>query len=130
MRPHQTYIGFALFSYGFRPLFLLAGSFAAVVIPLWMAVRTGHLALGGPFSLIDWHIHELLFGYTSAVIAAFLFTAIPNRTGRMRVTVPSEPGLWAAAILWTVGFAIFVGRLAPVLTLPNHARRGPNPQPR
>jgi uncharacterized protein involved in response to NO len=37
----SAYTGPALFSYGFRPLFLLAGSFAALVVPLWMAVWTG-----------------------------------------------------------------------------------------
>lgn len=29
-----------------------------------------------------WHIHEMLFGYLSAVLAGFLLTAIPNWTGR------------------------------------------------
>ena len=77
------YIGPALFSYGFRPLFLLAGLWAVLVVPLWMAIWSGAVVLKSPFSPTDWHIHELLFGYTSAVIAGFLFTAIPNWTGRM-----------------------------------------------
>jgi uncharacterized protein involved in response to NO len=62
MRPQKTYIGPALFSHGFRPLFLLAGSFAALVVPLCMAVWTGRATLARPFSAVDWHIHELLFG--------------------------------------------------------------------
>jgi len=81
IRPPFT--GPALFSYGFRPLFLAAGLCAVLVVPLWMAVWTGHVALAGPLSPLDWHVHEMLFGYTSAVIAGFLFTAIPNWTGRM-----------------------------------------------
>lgn len=108
MRPHHAYTGPALFSYGFRPLFLLAGSFAALVIPLWMVVWTGHVSLGGPFSPTDWHIHELLFGYTSAVLAGFLFTAIPNWTGRM----PTRGWpLMALAALWMAGRLAVAGGL-------------------
>lgn len=77
------YGGPALFSYGFRPLFLLAGVYAALAVPLWMLIWSGAVVLNGPFSALDWHVHEMLFGYTSAVIAGFLFTAIPNWTGRM-----------------------------------------------
>lgn len=108
MRTKQSYTGPALFSYGFRPLFLLAGSFAALVVPLWMAVWTGHFSLGGPFSPTDWHIHELLFGYTSAVLAGFLFTAIPNWTGRM----PTRGWpLMALAALWLAGRIAVAGGL-------------------
>lgn len=92
--------GPALFSYGFRPLFLAAGLFAAAALPLWMALWSGHLSLAGPFTPRDWHIHEMLFGYTSAVIAGFLFTAIPNWTGRM----PTRGWpLIALAGLWILG---------------------------
>jgi uncharacterized protein involved in response to NO len=108
MRSHQAYKGPALFSYGFRPLFLLAGSFAALVIPLWMAVWTGRVTMGGPFAPTDWHIHELLFGYTSAVLAGFLFTAIPNWTGRM----PTRGWpLMALAVLWIAGRLAVAGGL-------------------
>ena len=48
----------------------------------------------------------------------------------IRVALPSETGLWAAAALWSAGFAIFAARLLPILTQPNAARRAPNPQPR
>lgn len=108
MRPHKIYTGPAFFSHGFRPLFLLAGSFAAVIVPLWMAVWTGRVTLAGPFGPIDWHIHELLFGYTSAAVAGFLFTAIPNWTGRM----PTRGWpLMALAALWMVGRLAVAGFL-------------------
>lgn len=98
-----AYAGPALFSYGFRPLFLAAGLCALLIIPLWMLIWSGHVALAGPFAPIDWHIHEMLFGYTSAVIAGFLFTAIPNWTGRM----PTRG--WPLLLLTTLWLA---GRLA------------------
>ena len=107
MRPDKTYTGPALFSYGFRPLFLLAGCFAAVIVPFWMAVWSGRAMLAGPFSPMDWHIHEMLFGYTSAVVAGFLFTAIPNWTGRMPTRgwpLMALAGLWIVGRLAVAGF--------------------------
>jgi uncharacterized protein involved in response to NO len=72
----------AVFSYGFRPFFLSAALFACISVFLWMLLLDGTLELSSPFTPTDWHIHEMLFGYASAVIAGFLFTAIPNWTGR------------------------------------------------
>ena len=102
------YSGPALFSYGFRPFFLMAGLFALFVVPLWMAVWSGHVTLSGPFAPVDWHIHEMLFGYTSAVIAGFLFTAIPNWTGRL----PTRGWpLMVLAALWVLGRIAVAGGL-------------------
>lgn len=102
------YSGPALFSQGFRPLFLVAGIFAALVVPLWMVIWTGDLVLDGPFYGLDWHIHEMLFGYTSAVIAGFLFTAIPNWTGRM----PTRGWpLMVLTALWLLGRLAVAGAL-------------------
>ncbi len=116
MRPKTPYAGPSLFSYGFRPLFFAAGGFAALVIPLWMAVRAGDIALAGPFTPTDWHIHELLFGYASAVLAGFLFTAIPNWTGRL----PTRGWpLMAVTALWGLGRLAVAGMLGlgPVAVL-------------
>ncbi|MCE6960481.1 NnrS family protein [Cereibacter sphaeroides] len=100
----RSYDGPAILSYGFRPFFLMAALFAATIIPAWMAAWSGHVTLPSSFSPIDWHIHEMLFGYTSAVIAGFLFTAIPNWTGRM--PRQGRP-LALLAALWIAGrFAV------------------------
>jgi len=115
-RPRPPYSGPLLFSAGFRPLFLLAATYAALVIPLWMAIWSGNITLDGPFSATDWHIHEMLFGYTSAVIAGFLFTAIPNWTGRMPTRGLALMGL---AALWLAGRLAVAGTLGltPVAVL-------------
>ncbi len=116
MRPKTPYAGPSLFSYGFRPLFFAAGGFAALVVPLWMAVRTGQITLAGPFTPVDWHIHELLFGYASAVLAGFLFTAIPNWTGHL----PTRGWpLMAVTALWGIGRLAVAGALGlgPVAVL-------------
>ncbi|MGP3697415.1 NnrS family protein [Rhodobacter sp. NSM] len=110
----RSYSGPALFSYGFRPFFLLSALFAAGAIPAWLAVWSGRMPLSGSFSPVDWHIHEMLFGYTSAVVAGFLFTAIPNWTGRMpRRGLP----LAALAALWVAGRLAVAGAFGSDPTL-------------
>ena len=70
-------------SYGFRPFFLGAASWAALAMVLWLGVVTGVWTVAGSYGPVAWHAHELLFGYVSAVVAGFLLTAIPNWTGRL-----------------------------------------------
>jgi uncharacterized protein involved in response to NO len=53
-------------------------------------------------SPLDWHIHEMIFGYVAAVVAGFLLTAIPNWTGRLPV---NGYRLIALVALWLAGRA-------------------------
>lgn len=84
---------FALFALGFRPLYLLAGLYAALSVPLWAAQYAGWLPGGNLF----WHAHEMLFGYAFAVIAGFLLTAVRLWAGR---PTPTGAALAAIAGLW------------------------------
>ncbi|HEY7742830.1 MAG TPA: NnrS family protein [Burkholderiales bacterium] len=91
--------GFALWNLGFRPFYLLASVFAALSVPLWAAQFSGWLPapyLHGPL----WHGHEMLFGYTLAVVAGFLLTAVRAWTGQPTAT--GAP-LMALAGLWVAG---------------------------
>jgi len=85
--------GFALFALGFRPLYLLAGAYAALGVPLWALQYAGWLPGANP----SWHAHEMLFGYAFAVIAGFLLTAV--RVWTSRPTVSGAP-LATIALLW------------------------------
>ena len=85
--------GFALFALGFRPLYLLAGAYAAMSVPLWALQYVGWLPGASPL----WHAHEMLFGYAFAVIAGFLLTAVRAWTGR---PTPSGASLAAIALAW------------------------------
>lgn len=85
--------GFALFALGFRPLYLLAGAYAALSVPLWGLQYAGWLPGAGA----AWHAHEMLFGYAFAVIAGFLLTAVRAWTKR---PTPSGAALAAIAALW------------------------------
>jgi len=91
--------GFALWNLGFRPFYLLASLFAALSVALWVLQYTG--VLQAPYLRgAAWHGHEMLFGYTFAVIAGFLLTAVRNWTGQ-----PTPDGLPLAALaaLWLAG---------------------------
>jgi uncharacterized protein involved in response to NO len=81
--PRRAYEGPAALSMGFRPFFLASALWAVLAVPLWLLVWGGRLEIGGPFGPVDWHIHEMVWGFGAAAIAGFLFTAVPNWTGRM-----------------------------------------------
>lgn len=102
MQQVRAWQGPALWSYGFRPFFLAAGVWALATIAIWVPWYLGLLALPSGFAPVDWHIHELLFGYVPAVVAGFLMTAVPNWTGRMPVV--GWP-LIALFSLWLLGRA-------------------------
>lgn len=97
--PATSQAGFALWQLGFRPFYLLASVFSALSILLWAAQVAGWLHkpyLSGPL----WHAHEMLFGFTLAVVVGFLFTAGRNWSNR---PTPSGPALAAMAALWIAG---------------------------
>ena len=87
----------AVLTYPFRPMFLVAGSWAIVAIAIWLAMFLGYLRLPTRFDPLAWHIHEMLFGFVMAAVAGFLLTAIPNWTGRLPVRgypLAVLAGLW------------------------------------
>jgi uncharacterized protein involved in response to NO len=100
LQRRRDYAGPALFSYGFRPFFLGAGLWASVGILLWLPQYMGYCTLPTHFGPLEWHVHEMLFGFAAATIAGFLLTAIPNWTGRLPVNGMS---LAALAALWLAG---------------------------
>jgi uncharacterized protein involved in response to NO len=105
------YFGPALFSYGFRPFFLLGALFAGVAVLAWLPAYFGEWELPTAIAQRDWHVHEMIYGYGAAVIAGFLLTAIPNWTGRL--PLQGRP-LIALTALWLAGrlamaFSLFIG---------------------
>ncbi|MGR3792997.1 NnrS family protein [Vannielia sp. SX4] len=117
MHPATSYRGPALFSYGFRPFFLAATLFALGVIPLWWLVWTGRVSLASALTPTDWHIHEMVYGYGGAVVAGFLFTAVPNWTGRLPTRgwpLAALLALWLAGRLAVAGL-FHLGALATAL---------------
>jgi len=88
---------FPLFALGFRPLYLLAGAFAALSIAGWAGLFAGWMPPEYLHGSSRWHAHEMIFGYTFAVIVGFLFTAGSNWT---RQPTPSGAPLAAICAAW------------------------------
>ncbi len=107
----------AFLSYGFRPFFLMACAYASIAMAAWLywiAVQAGGAGVAAPdagFDLRLWHAHEMLFGYTVAVIAGFFLTAVPNWTK----TEPVRGSLLAGlAAIWAAGrIAVWGSPLVP-----------------
>ena len=108
---------FSLFALGFRPFFFFAALFSIFIISLSVIQFSNTLQLSNYYSVIGWHAHEMLFGYSVAVIAGFLLTAVGNWTnhkmingwqlvllslvfllGRVSVFIPSLPPTLIALI--------------------------------
>ena len=64
----KTYDGPPLFSYAFRPFFLLGSIYAGLAILVWLPVLMCEVFLASVFSPRDWNIHEMFYGYLPAVI--------------------------------------------------------------
>ena len=100
LRRRLEYAGPPIFSYGFRPFFLGGAAWAALAMVLWLPQYFGDMSLPTAFTPLDWHIHEMIYGYVAATIAGFLLTAIPNWTGRLPVNGYPLVGLFS---LWLLG---------------------------
>ncbi|MCA1495691.1 NnrS family protein [Bradyrhizobium sp. NBAIM14] len=96
----RNFTGWPLFANSFRPFFLLAAIQAALSILVWLPMFYGELSVSSAFAPRDWHIHEMLYGFLPAVITGFLFTAIPNWTGRLPIQGAPLAGL---VTVWLAG---------------------------
>jgi uncharacterized protein involved in response to NO len=69
-----------LWSVGFRPFFSLACLAGAVLPLLWAMIFIGQIdpPRPGRLSTLQWHAHEMFFGFGWAVLGGFLLTATKN----------------------------------------------------
>jgi len=99
----------AVFTAGFRFYFLGAGLFSVFAMLAWFVWLAVHAAGGAfvelPMSMAPhlWHAHEMMFGYTVAVMAGFFVTAVPNWIG---TDEPKVKFIAFSGAIW------FLGRLA------------------
>ena len=91
-----------LFSYAFRPFFLLLVVQAIALVLFWSLTWSGAVSFAWQRNPIYWHGHEMLNGFAGAAIGGFLLTAVANWTNR-----PAVSG-WPLMLLCAVWLA---GRL-------------------
>ncbi len=102
---------YPVFGLGFRPFFILAGLFALLLILLWNAIYKGEFTVQNYYAPNIWHAHEMLVGYSVAVIAGFLLTAVKNWTGHATASGDRLAGL---CLLWLYGRILpFYAELLP-----------------
>lgn len=108
---NKQILDYPIFALGFRAFFALAGLFALILISLWASVFEGSLMTDNYYPATYWHAHEMLLGYTMAVIAGFLLTAVKNWTGIQTV---QGKELAALCLLWIYGRVVpFYSELLP-----------------
>jgi uncharacterized protein involved in response to NO len=97
----------------FRPLFFGGALFSAVAILLWIATLQGWLQFQPLGGTTLWHGHEMLFGFTAAIIAGFLLTAVQNWTGIPGI---NSNKLLLLASLWLAGRCLMATSLMPTIS--------------
>jgi uncharacterized protein involved in response to NO len=106
---------------GFRPFYLLAAIFAIFAVPVWSMSFLGGVPAGGYLPSLAWHSHEMIFGFTSAVIAGFLLTAVRNWTGQptpIGVPLAGLVTLWLLARILMLTGPPNAAALVDILFLP------------
>jgi len=91
---------FALFNLGFRPFFLLGALSAAILMLYWLVSYSNGIQPPYYSYGVYWHGHEMLLGYTFAIISGFLLTAARTWTS---VQTPFGRSLAALTVLWLLG---------------------------
>ncbi len=82
---------------GFRPFFTLAIFMGFLMPVIWGLVFSGRLALPLGINSIQWHAHEMFFGFAGSVLIGFLLTASKNWVkvrGIHGVSLMILVGLW------------------------------------
>ncbi len=93
-----------LLAFPFRVFFLLTGLYAVLVILAWIGFLFGNWPLPLGWSPLQWHSHEMLYGFVVAATAGFVLTAMTNWTG----APPLAGGkLLALVVLWLAGRLAF-----------------------
>ena len=99
----------------FRPYFILS-AIIAVFVPMYFV---GILINDYPFneeviSSFAWHGHEMIFGFTSAILTGFLLTASAKWTGKKTFT---SPELVISIVFWVIARCILIFQPSSTLLL-------------
>ena len=93
-------------SVGFRPFFTLGILWGILVVALWSLSFLGIFPILGVS--LNWHTHEMTFGFVVAIVAGFLLTASSHWSGRAPI---QGKALILLTTLW------FVARLVALVSV-------------
>jgi uncharacterized protein involved in response to NO len=88
---------FPFLNLGFRPFFFGAGLSASLLMLLWLLAYHFNALPIYHMPSQYWHAHEMIFGFSIAVISGFLLTAVKNWTGIQTINGLPLLGLF---LLW------------------------------
>jgi uncharacterized protein involved in response to NO len=79
----MTFSASPLWLVGFRPFFALACIAGGILPLLWIALFTGAVPPAPTFAvpMLQWHAHEMFYGFGWAMLGGFLLTASKNWAG-------------------------------------------------
>jgi uncharacterized protein involved in response to NO len=99
--PSKGLLAYPVLGYGFRLFFLLGALYSIISLLIWGGFYAGFVT--PPLFMVDpvsWHAHEMIYGYTLAIVAGFLLTAVANWTDSTPVRGFHLLGL---GLLWLTG---------------------------
>ncbi|PIE24012.1 MAG: hypothetical protein CSA60_03805 [Neptuniibacter caesariensis] len=105
LQEHRTPGKFSLFNLGFRPFFLGGAIASVLLMAVWLIMYSNGFQPGYYNYGVYWHAHEMIYGFTLAIIAGFLLTAVKNWTN------VQTPYSWPLAFLFSLWL---LGRLLPL----------------
>ncbi len=85
---------------------------AVFLVPWWAFTYQQPMSGEPGLESISWHSHEMIFGFTMAIVAGFLLTAVENWTSR-----PTARGPFLAVLvgLWMIGRLVGLGGAAAAI---------------
>ena len=99
----------------FRPFFLLGALYGPLLVLTWIPHYTGLLTSNGwQMSMLPtlWHQHEIVFGFSTAIIFGFILTALPSWAGTDEI---NKNGLVLLVCCWLLGrLAVAFSGLLPL----------------
>lgn len=93
-----------VWSYGFRPFFLAGALLSLWLVAFWAIVYYRESLPAGYFDPINWHAHEMIYGFVISIVSGFLLTAGANWTQTRPV---SGTKLMVLFFLWLAGRVAF-----------------------
>lgn len=100
--PSSSFFAAPFWGRGFRPFFFLGTLFCILGLGVWGAFYAGLGIMPPAFFLdpVSWHAHEMVYGFSMAIVAGFLLTAVANWTGGAPVR---QIHLMFLCALWIAG---------------------------